>query len=309
MCRSSTPRRLPMRRRPTHCVVLRRIGIAPGSGGAAEELAGADGEEGAAAGPDAALARDQAAARARRGGLPEQPRLFGHRPVERHREVDARGDVRAAYVVLGRGRPAERVEQDQRAAGVEPGVVERGSRHEAVPLAELRLTAGAVLPVVDPAGRALVEVRPERERAASRPSRRAARRSTAATRAREPPASAVTSCSRPATSPTDHTIASKIGRPCCVIETRIDSRALRLAQGRDLEVDGRVEVGDAEEVADEGDRPVEPGRTRRPRAARSPRRSRRSVPRSPSRATSVRCSGRRRPRPRYRSPDHPWAKR
>ena len=48
----------------------------------------------------------------------------------------------------------------------------------------------------------------------------------------------VTSCSRPATSPTDQTIASKIGLPACVIDTRIDSRALGLAQRGDLEVDG-----------------------------------------------------------------------
>ena len=85
----------------------------------------------------------------------------------------------------------------------------------------------------------------------------------------------------PATSPTAHTRASKIGCSCCVSETRNDSAAWRRA-GRTTMSSGS-NVGDAEEVADDARGPVE-ARVHAGRRARSLRCNRRSGPRSPSRA-------------------------
>src|SRR5438477_2170689 len=122
---------------------------------AAEELAGAHREQGAVARPHAALAGDEAAARARRARLRVEPRFLGPRPVERNREVDAGGDVVALDVQPNRGGPAECVDQDQGTARVDPRVVERRTGHEAIPIADHGRTRSTMLPVVDPGGRAL----------------------------------------------------------------------------------------------------------------------------------------------------------
>src|SRR5258705_7793592 len=82
-----------------------------GLAGAAEELAGADREQRAVARPHAALAGDEASARARRAGLREEPGFVGLRSVEGNREVDAGRDERRVRVEPGRGRPAQRVEE------------------------------------------------------------------------------------------------------------------------------------------------------------------------------------------------------
>ena len=157
-----------------------------------------------------------------------QPRLVG----PRRGGTRPRGRCSARCTALrgvqpARRGPAERVEQDQRPARVDPRIVERRAGHVAVPAgSNSGSRAGGSSQSSIHVGGALVEVRPRTGRSARCPLPRAARRSTAATRARERRASAATSCSRPATSPTAHTIASKIGWPRCVIDTRIDSARL-----------------------------------------------------------------------------------
>src|SRR6266436_780858 len=90
--------------------------------GPAEQLAGADREQRAVLGPYPALATDQPAGAAGRLCLDEEPGLVGSPAVEGNRQVDARRDVVVPHVVTARGRPAERVEQDYRAARIDPRV-------------------------------------------------------------------------------------------------------------------------------------------------------------------------------------------
>src|SRR6185436_3691806 len=101
--------------------------------GAAEQLAGADTEQRAVLRPDACLAADQSARRARRERVDEEPRFCGAPAVEPDRQVDARGVELGPYVVpAGRG-PAHRVEEDDGATRVDPQVVERRRGQEPVP--------------------------------------------------------------------------------------------------------------------------------------------------------------------------------
>ena len=194
---------------------------------------------------------------------------------------------------------SQRVEQDQRPARVDPRIVERAARHvtEPVPAHGVARRLGSATP-------------PGR-----RSSRRPARRSSPRTdrRARCP--------SRPSRSPStgrdsgSGTVRHRRGvvlealdvadRPHQRLEDGLAVlghrhahrlRALRRAQRRDFDVDGRRTSrprGSARRCSRVG----RSASARPRRATRPKRRSRRSVPRSPSRATAAADSGRRRPRP------------
>ena len=184
-----------------------------------------------------ALAADDARVRAHRRRLREQPRLLDAGAVERARDVDARRDVSAVDVQRAHRGPAERVDEDQRTARVDPEVVERRRRQESVPALErwdTRVCARAT----------------RRARATTRSARRSSTRTGTSARCPRPARrSAVdgtdsgsnvaglsaSSCSRPSIGAHVHTSASKIASRPCFIDTRIDSARLVSAQRRDLD--------------------------------------------------------------------------
>ena len=174
-----------------------------------------------------ALAPDQSAARAGRARLRVEPRLVGPGSVERDREVDARCDVRVLSVEAAHGRPTQRVEEDERTARVEPRVGEgrRGTNRYQSPTtgaAGARFSQSS-----DPRHRGAGRSCPRTGTSARCPPRPCRSAADSSVSGRGTCGISVTSCSRPATSPTDQTMASKIGLPDCVIDTRIDSAALR----------------------------------------------------------------------------------